>query len=343
MTESPPRLPASSPNDTPPQDGGGFGLGGMVLRLFFLGLVGIISTGAGVALAVFLPDRNPQAPFIEVALQNLRLTGETRIVPNISPTVVPNINNSPEVLPVSPAPASPRPSSSPNSTITPETSPANTEAAQLRQDLQQVQKQFKDLGDRTASLEQKLGISATNGSLETRLEKLSQQLSQSPTPSPTPLNTPKTSSPSPAQTIASSPSSTTTATPPPSNPISPNSPSPITYGIALQKKITLPTDSLFEGTSSTLRPESILLLSQVANELRGIAGSTVQVTVHSNLGGEPSNDRRLSFQQAKTIREYLATQLGDRFRFVAIGYGSTRPLLAPAERPENRRIEIIVE
>lgn len=340
MTESPPRLPESSPNPSPPQKKKGFwgGLG----QLIFLGLVGLTSTAGGVALAAVFPDRNPQAPFLETALQYLRLTGETRVASPIVPSLTPNINNSPEVLPASPlAPTSPATASPPASIApTPTSTPSNAETAQLQEDLRQLQQQLKETSDRTASLERKLGVSSPNGSLETRLEKLSQQVQTLATP----LDTTKTPAPSPAATASSSPTPTSTASaasPPVTIPL--NSPFPITSEAARQRKITLPTDPLFDSNSNTLRPETILLLSQVANELRGIPGTRVLVTVHSNLGGEPSNDRRLSFQQAKTIREYLATQLGDRFRFVAIGYGSTRPLVAPVDRPENRRIEITVE
>ena len=354
MAKSPPQIPSSPSNTTPPPPRGNFGFFGGFFRLFFLGLVGVIGTGGGIALGVFLPDRNPQAPFLEIALQYLRLTRETRVVspvlPSIVPSLTPNINNSPEVLPASPtsptSPTSPASSSPSTSTITPTSTPSKADTAQLQQDLQQLQQQLKETSDRTASLERKLGISSPSGNLETRLEKLSQQVQTSATPP----NAPKTPSPSPSIaapptptiTPSASPNSTSTTSPPVTIPL--NSPVPITSGTATQRKITLPIDPLFDSNSNTLRPETILLLSQVANELRGIPGTTVQVTVHNNLGGEPNNDRRLSFQQAKTIREYLATQLGDRFRFVAIGYGSTRPLVvATGDRPENRRIEIIVE
>lgn len=347
MTKSPSQSPASAPNTPPPRNRGSFGLGGL-FRLVFLGLVGGVGIVGGMALAVFLPNRNPQPPFLEAVLQNLRLVGETKVAPSVFPPVVPNSNNSPEVSPVSPIDSA-TPSPSPNSTNSPANSPANSptisstnpEAAQLQQDLQQVRQQFKEISDRTTSLEQKLGVKEPTGSLETRLEKLSQQL-QTPTTSPSPTNNGASpTSPTPTETSPASPSPNSPGSPTTS--VSPNASLPITFGGAMQKKITLPTDPLFDSNSNILRPEAIVLLSQVANELRGVAGTTVQVTVHTNLSGEPNNDRRLSFQQAKAVREYLATQLGDRFRFVAIGYGSTRPLVAASDRPENRRIEIIVE
>lgn len=333
MTESPRRLPESSPSATPPQRGERFGVVKGLVRLVFLSLAGLIGIGAGAALAVFFPDRNPQPPFLETALQNLRLTGETRVTPNI--------NNSPEVLPASPIlPSASSPTESPLSSAN---SSPNAEASQLQRDLQQAQQQLKEVNDRTASLEQKLGVPSPNDSLENRLERLSQLSQKLATASP-----PNTSTTTPQATPSNTSSPNTTPSTTPStlvvpSPTSPNSPSPIIYGGINQKKITLPSDPLFDGNSSTLRPEAIILLSQVANELRGIPGTAVQVTVHTNLSGEPDNDRRLSFQQAKTIREYLATQLGDRFRFVAIGYGSSRPLVTAIDRPENRRIEMIVE
>ena len=186
--------------------------------------------------------------------------------------------------------------------------------------------------DRTASIEQQLGNPSPDptSDLETRLNNLAQQLA---TPSPSPTISPS-GLPTPTPSIAASPS------PVPLNP----STIPLSSN---QQKITLPPDTLFDRTTDNniLRPEAIVLLSQIVNELRDISGTTIQVTAHTNLGGDVDRDRILSFQQAKVIREYLATQLGDRFRFVTIGYGNTRPLTTTtaAGQPENRRIEIIVE
>jgi len=353
VTESPQQ---SSSKETPPPKGKSFNLIAIVGRLVFLGLVGIIGTGAGIALGVFSPDRTPKEPFLEKTLQKIHLMGETRVTsPSIS-----NINNSPEVS----SPPLPLPKASmvsPNPPATSPSPPSSPEKLQTQKDLQQAQQQLKELSDRTTSLEQKSGISSSKDNLETRLERLAQQLATK-TPSPASSSTlldnssskttqstpsPTTSNISPSSSPITTPTTTTSPAIAPTSP-PPNPLLPLTYGGTNQKKITLPPDSLFDssiGNNSTLRPESILLLSQVASELRGITGTTVQVAVHSNLAGEAESDRRLSFQQAKTIREYLATQLGDRFRFVAIGYGSTRPLFVAEgnNRPENRRIEIIVE
>ncbi|NJL90711.1 MAG: OmpA family protein [Coleofasciculaceae cyanobacterium SM2_1_6] len=351
MTESPsppektPK-PKSSPSNpstkssTKPSKGGGSWLGGLLWRLVFLGLAGGLGTGLGAALAVVYPDRNPQAPVLDTALRSLGLIGETRVP--VSNPLDPNFNNN--LNPSSPSPSI-VPSTFPTAatTPTPPSSPQtlNQELQQkLAQELQQVQQEARELLDRTASLEQQLGNPNPSSNLETRLDNLAQQLTASPSPITSPPNssTPTTSSPT------SSTGLPTPAIAP--SPVTPLNPSAIPLG-SNQQKITLPPDTLFDRTTDNniLRPESITLLSQIVNELRGISGTTIQVTAHTNLGGDAARDRILSFQQAKAIREYLATQLGDRFRFVTIGYGNTRPLTttAAAGSPENRRIEIIVE
>jgi OOP family OmpA-OmpF porin len=348
VTESPsPPEKTPKPKSSPAKPAkksskGGSWLGGLLWRLIFLGLVGGLGTGLGAALAVVYPDRNPQAPFLDTALRSLGLIGETR-VPVSNPLDI-NLNNN--LNPSSPSPSI-VPSTFPTSATTP-TPPSSPQALnqelqqELAQELQQVQQEARELLDRTASIEQQLGNPNPSSNLETRLDNLAQQLAASPSPitsptnSSTPTSSPITSStglPTPA--IANSPS-----------PVTPLNPSTIPLG-SNQQKITLPPDTLFDRTTDNniLRPEAIVLLSQIVSELRGISGTTIQVTAHTNLGGDAARDRILSFQQAKAIREYLATQLGDRFRFVTIGYGNTRPLTTTvaAGQPENRRIEIIVE
>ena len=343
MTESP-----SPPEKTPkpkssssktstktskkPSKGGGSWLGSLLWRLIFLGLIGVLGTGLGTALAVLYPDRNPQAPFLDIALRSLGLIGETRVPTsnpadsNLNNNLNNNLNPSPSIAPSTPPTASTIP------TPTPPSSP-QVPNQELQQELQQVQQEARKLLDRTASIEQQLGNPSPDptSDLETRLNNLAQQLA---TPSPAPTTSP-TGLPTPTPLIANSPS-----------PFIPQNPSTIPLG-SNQQKITLPPDTLFDRTTDNniLRPEAIVLLSQVVNELRDINGTTIQVTAHTNLGGGADRDRILSFQQAKAIREYLATQLGDRFRFVTIGYGNTRPLATTtaAGQPENRRIEIIVE
>lgn len=348
MTESSPHLETP----TPPKKSNSWFLG-LLGRLIFLSLVGGISLGAGAALAVFYPDRKPQAPFLETALQNLHLTGETRVDPTPNSSPDSRLISSTPLTDLAPSPSSsfaatttPTPSapSIPSSSGTPlSTTLGAAEKEKLQQDLQKAQQELKGLNDRAASLEQKLGISTPTGSLESRLKDISRQLAPGPSPILIPTTSSAQPSPSPSSTGSTpnlaSPTSptgfTSSGTPIPNPPLRSN-----------QKKITLPPDSLFDKESSILRPEAILLLSQVVNELQGIAGTSIQVTAHTNLMGEPNSDRRLSFQQAKSIREYLATQLGDRFRFITIGYGSTRPLFTPvgeSDRRRNRRIEIIVE
>jgi outer membrane protein OmpA-like peptidoglycan-associated protein len=95
-----------------------------------------------------------------------------------------------------------------------------------------------------------------------------------------------------------------------------------------QQRVTLPSKLLFDGVG--LRPESIAILAPVVEDLKKLPYKTILINTHSSAEPGPA----ISFQQAKSLREYLATQMGDRYRLVAIGYGNSRPISVNLDRVE---------
>ncbi len=58
------------------------------------------------------------------------------------------------------------------------------------------------------------------------------------------------------------------------------------------------------------------------------------------------DNRELSFRRAKALEQYFGRALGEQYRWLVVGYGETRPLVAndtEANLQRNRRIEIAVE
>lgn len=113
---------------------------------------------------------------------------------------------------------------------------------------------------------------------------------------------------------------------------------------------TLPSDALFEASQTTLRPDANLILDTLTQDLQRYPGAVVRVAAHldsstTDVDTAPE-DRTRSLAQAQAVGRYLAEDLGDRYHWVAIGYGGTRPLAtndSPTNQQRNQRVEITVE
>ncbi len=191
---------------------------------------------------------------------------------------------------------------------------------QAQAQLTQLQGQMKQLGEGVANLETQLGSSRPNDVLESRLQAISLQLQGVAAPDPgdssvegEPTNQPPASSES------------------------------LLQGDKL--KVTLPSDILFEESNSILRPEAGLILDKIIADLRDYPSSTIRIAAHTDTAREDEENRELSFRRAKSIEQYLARALGTQYRWLVVGYGETRPLVANdtnANQQRNRRIEIAV-
>ncbi|MBE9115712.1 OmpA family protein [Lusitaniella coriacea LEGE 07157] len=114
---------------------------------------------------------------------------------------------------------------------------------------------------------------------------------------------------------------------------------------ANQVKVTLPSDVLF-AENNTLSKDANLILDTIVTDLQRYSGSTIRIAVHTDDKGSAELNRERSFRQAEMLKNHLSQRLGKEYRWVAIGYGQTRPLVendTPANRQRNRRVEIAVD
>ncbi|MEQ9551006.1 MAG: OmpA family protein [Coleofasciculus sp. G3-WIS-01] len=193
---------------------------------------------------------------------------------------------------------------------------------QVQAQLTQLQGQLRALSEGVATLEAQLGNSRPNESLEARLQAIALQL--------------QGIQPPPEETISNgnNPNATIMAAPSDS------------FGSTQTLKVTLPSDVLFEGNNSLLRPEAGLILDKIIADLRNYPSSTIRIAAHTDSLGKPENNRELSFRRAKAVEQYFARALGDDYRWLVVGYGEIRPLVSndtDANQQRNRRIEIAVE
>lgn len=110
--------------------------------------------------------------------------------------------------------------------------------------------------------------------------------------------------------------------------------------------VTLPSDALFDGEQTTLRPGTEAILNNILTDLQGYPQATIQVGAHTDDQGSPEANRARSLEQAKAVQQYLSTQLGEDIHWVTVGYGHNQPLASddtPENQQRNRRIEITID
>jgi OmpA-OmpF porin, OOP family len=281
-------------------------------RLLLLGVSSSLAVLVGMAIAQFYPDKAQEPPIVEKALrqaQNWVNQQKQALFPTPQASIAPLPTAS-----IAPSPITqlPQPSASPLS---------KADRDKLQAELAQIQAQLKGLGDRAATLETQLGSSETAASLEQRLQSIQRQLEPA---SPSPVTEPFNSQPLAAPSV----SPTVTAT----------------EGKSLI--VTLPSDALFNSTQTSLRPESLAILDSLISDLQRYPGATVRVSAHVDEQGADEADRSRSFEQAKAVKQYLTSKLGETYQGVAIGYGHSRPVAgntSPGDRQRNRRIEIAID
>ncbi|TAE97510.1 MAG: OmpA family protein [Oscillatoriales cyanobacterium] len=226
--------------------------------------------------------------------------------------VTQNLTSSPKRAPATQIPALP----------TPKVNPAQRE--KLQGDLRKLQGELNALIGRTAALESQLGSSRPTETLEKRLQLMSQELAATPTEGTPPLALP-----------AQSPLDT--------NAQSQNTRNPVFAGDGLM--VTLPSDVLFDAGSISLRAGTNTILDNLVAELRNDEGATVRVAGYTDDAGEEADNRNVSFARAQAVVQYLSGVLGQRYHWVAIGYGESRPLVdnsSEIDRQRNRRIEVAI-
>lgn len=307
MTASFNQKPAIPPTRTPKSRGKGVFLLSLIVRLLLLGVGSGFAWVLGMAIAQIYPSTATEMPLAERLL---------RLNQNLTPAT--------KRTPAKPIPLLPTPNATPSSQS--QINPAVKQ--KLQSDLRQLQGELNALIGRTAALESQLGSSRPTETVEKRLQLISRELASAET----------ATTPTPAlPTIGPTPTPQPVTTAPPSEN------NPVFAGDALM--VTLPSDVLFDTGSISLRAGTNAILDNLVADLRNYEGATVRVAGHTDNVGEVADNRNLSLARAQAVERYLSNVLGQKYHWVAIGYGDTRPSVdngSDSNRQRNRRIEVAI-
>ena len=99
----------------------------------------------------------------------------------------------------------------------------------------------------------------------------------------------------------------------------------------------------FDTDKATLKPESMLVLDEVAASLAAYTSVKVEIQGHTDSTGSETHNQNLSDRRAAAVRDYLMSKGIAPDRLTAVGYGESRPVAANdtvGGRAENRRVEL---
>ncbi|HLO48565.1 MAG TPA: OmpA family protein [Kamptonema sp.] len=283
----------------------------LIFRLLLLGVGSGFAWALGVGAAQIYPSAATEIPLSEKLLRQFQ-----------------DLTSGPKPISQAPSPIVPSPIATSSSSQL-----SLAQRQKLQADLRQLQGELNALIGRTAALETQLGSSRPTETLEKRLELMSQE-----------LGTPASAAePSPALPAVGKDSSPIPGAKPNSGEQSSAGKSSVFSGDVLM--VTLPSDVLFDAGSSALRVGTNVILDNLIADLRNYEGATVRIGAHTDDVGEAKDNQNLSFARAQAVTQYLSKTLGDKYHWVAIGYGESRPSVentTDANRQRNRRIEVAI-
>ena len=105
-------------------------------------------------------------------------------------------------------------------------------------------------------------------------------------------------------------------------------------------------DVLFDTAKATLKPESQIFLTAVAEILKKNPDSKVEVGGHTDSQGKAASNLSLSSQRADSVRDFLTSKGVAGSTLLAKGYGSAKPVADNSSsegRAKNRRITLTVQ
>jgi len=116
---------------------------------------------------------------------------------------------------------------------------------------------------------------------------------------------------------------------------------------ALEIRVDLPADVLFDFDKSDIRPDAAKALAQLATIIRAQAKGHARIEGHTDSKGDDAYNQKLSERRAESVKTWLVQKESiDSARLSTIGWGETKPV-APndtdANRQRNRRVQVIVE
>ena len=101
----------------------------------------------------------------------------------------------------------------------------------------------------------------------------------------------------------------------------------------------------FRSNSSEIMPDSYPILLQEKQNLLDNPEMKIEIQGYTDSIGKDSQNKKLSLERAKAVRDYLIMHGIDSDRLTAVGYGKANPVASNSTekgRAENRRIEFKV-
>jgi OOP family OmpA-OmpF porin len=101
----------------------------------------------------------------------------------------------------------------------------------------------------------------------------------------------------------------------------------------------------FESGRATIDPDSAGLLDRLIETAFRCPGVNIEIAGHTDSDGDAAFNQTLSEKRAQAVQDYLLRAGLPQDRFMAVGYGSTRPLADNDNdegKAKNRRIEFVV-
>ena len=107
--------------------------------------------------------------------------------------------------------------------------------------------------------------------------------------------------------------------------------------------LNMPGNITFATDSSALNPGFHEVLNSVVLILRKFDKTLIEVAGHTDSTGSAEYNKKLSWQRAQSVANYLIDQGVDPQRIITVGHGEERPIASnkTAEgRQQNRRVEL---
>ncbi len=108
-------------------------------------------------------------------------------------------------------------------------------------------------------------------------------------------------------------------------------------------QLTFESSLLFDVDKATLRPESQVSLTDLAEIFNRYPDTDILIEGHTDSTGSDEHNLTLSRQRAQSVANYLAQKNVFPTRFTIMGYGESQPIATndTAEgRAQNRRVEL---
>jgi OOP family OmpA-OmpF porin len=100
----------------------------------------------------------------------------------------------------------------------------------------------------------------------------------------------------------------------------------------------------FETGKSTIKPESQIIVDQIAQMLKENASLKISIEGHTDNVGTPQANQALSESRAKSVMNAVIAKGIDKSRLVSKGWGQTKPVSENSSedgKAKNRRVEIV--